>query len=1098
MHVFLKKNTGIALCTLFSATSLFAQQTIKGTISNEKGPIAGVTVTVIGSNRAAQTSHDGTFSISANQGDKLRISMIGYQSEEITISSNKSLTVSLKETAASLDEVVVTGLGESREKRQLGYAMTQISGDEIRRTNAINPIAALQGMVPGLQVNVGTGGPQSTPRFQIRGAGSLNQYGNTPLVVVDGIIMDEEVVLPNRGGDQDFGNVLKNISPDDIATISVLNGGSVTALYGSRAAGGVILITTKKGYSQKGFGIGFTHTQGFDKPYATADMQDKYGPGSNPNAVYVAGTDGYEQIPTTNYGYSFGPKFDGRMVKDVDGRLVPFQTNNNPLDLFRTGRYNNSNLSLQGGNEQTTFRMSYSNTNSTGVAPNNKLTRNNFNLRATHRMGKSIILDAGATYVNSQSFNPQYGGERWNMGNNVMYGLSYGMPRSYDLNYWKDNYKDAINGGVTQDDPTGKASLLFTLYEQKQQQIEDNFRGTFNARINFTDWLMWENNFTANLFSTNRQMKNRGQEEGFNGGSYNNRSSRVLQTRYRSNLNFTKKTEDFELTLQAGGEVNHSLRNGMYGRTDGMLIADVFRLSNSKLPAIVNEDKPNQSRIVSGFFQTAVTYKNWLTLNLYGRNDWDSSLVYPDGSGNFSYFYPGADLSWVLSDALKLPENIFSFAKLRMSYNKVGRGTSTYRAMTGYYTANTPYGGIPNYGFDSKTLGNRNLKPESSDTYEIGTELKMLKNRLGFDFTYYTKNTIDQITSVPISQESGVTAALVNGGHIRSRGIEARLYGTPVKTQNFSWDVNFNYSRDRNKIISLPFGAGVQELDADDGIRSIAKVGGDYGTLVASYGHARFQARDGAGNPIDHVNNGKPVMATTGNIGYYLRSQNYAQGLEKEVTIGSSLPDFMGSLLNRFNYKSFSFSFMLDAKFGGMVYSPTYNYGMQTGQIASSLYGRQGEAGSVAYKDANGNEAWGIIPDAVFRQGTVVNGNDLSGMSYQETVDKGWRLPISAVNYYNNSYGWGNGIRELSTFKSSWLILRDVSFSYDLPTETASRLKLNNLRLTLTARNLGYLYNTLPDNINPEDNRSSGSINAFLGGGSPMIRNFSFTINTNF
>ena len=1098
MHLFYKKTTGLALCTLFSASALFAQQTIKGTVANEKGPLVGATVTVLGSTRAVQTSADGTFSISAAQGEKIRVSLIGYQSQEISIGTNKNLTIRLSETSSSLDEVVVTGFGESRDKRQLGYAMTQISGDEIRRTNAINPIAALQGMVPGLQVNVGTGGPQSTPRFQIRGAGSLNQYGNTPLVVVDGIIMDDEVILPNRGGDQDFGNILKNISPDDIATISVLNGGSVTALYGSRAAGGVILITTKKGYSQRGFGIGFTHTQGFDKPYATADMQNKYGPGSNPNATYVVGADGYEQIPTTNYGYSFGPKFDGRIVKDIDGRLVPFQTNNNPLDIFRTGRYNNSNLSLQGGNEQTTFRFSYSNTGSTGVAPNNKLTRNNFNLRATHRMGKAIILDAGATYVNNQSYNPQYGGERWNMNNNVLYGLSYGMPRSYDLNYWKDNYTDPVKGGVTPLDETGKASLLFMLYEQKQQQIEDNFRGTLNARVNFTDWLLWESNFTANLFNTNRQTKSRGQEEGFNGGGYSNYSSRVLQTRYRSNLNVTKKFQDYEVMLQVGGELNHSLRNGMSARTDGMRIADVFRLSNSSSRAIVNEDKPNQSRIVSGFFQGAVTYKNWLTLNLYGRNDWDSSLVYPDGTGSFSYFYPGADLAWAFSDALKLPENIFDFAKLRMSYNKVGKGTSTYRAMTGYYTANSPYVDIPNYGFDSKTLGNRNLKPERSDTYEVGTEFKMLKNRLGLNFTYYTKNTKDQITTVPISQESGVTAALVNGGHLRSRGVEVSLYGTPVKTENFSWDMNFNYTRDRTKIISLPFGVETVELDADDGIRAIAKVGGEYGTLVANYAHARFQARDGDGNPIDHVNNGKPVMANTGNIGYYLRSQNYAEGLEKEVTLGSSLPKFMGSWLNRFNYKSFSFSFMLDAKFGGLVYSPTYNYGMQTGQIASSLYGRQGEAGSVSYKDANGNEAWGVIPDAVFRQGTIVNGNDLSGMSYQEAVDKGWRLPISAVNYYNNSYGWGNGIREMSTFKSSWVILRDVSFSYDLAPSTASKLRLNNLRLTLTARNLGYLYNSLPNNINPEDYRSSGSIGAFLGGGSPMIRNFAFTINTNF
>jgi len=287
-------------------------------------------------------------------------------------------------------------------------------------------------------------------------------------------------------------------------------------------------------------------------------------------------------------------------------------------------------------------------------------------------------------------------------------------------------------------------------------------------------------------------------------------------------------------------------------------------------------------------------------------------------------------------------------------------------------------------------------------------------------------------------------------------------------------------------------------LDEDDGIRTIAVVGGEYGTMVASYGHARYQAKDGSGNAIEHVNNGKPVMGLTGTYGYFLRAQNYANGQEREATLGSTLPDFLGSWINRFNYKSFSLSFMLDAKFGGLVYSPTYNYGMSTGQLTSSLYGRQGEDGAVAYTMANGTESWGIIPDAVFAQGTVVNGTDLSGMSYQEAVDKGLRTPIPALNYYNNSFNWANGIRELSTFESSWIMLRDVSVSYDLPATTASKLKLNNLRLTLTARNLGYLYNSLPDNINPEDYRSTGSASAFLGGGTPLMRSAAFTISTNF
>jgi len=782
-----KQFYALACIMLLSISTLFAQQNVTGKVTDASGVLPGVTITVLGTNKSTQTDADGRYSISVASNEKIRFSMIGYISQEV-VPSGATINITLLADASAIDEVVVTGLGESRERRQLGYSMTQLSGDEIRKTNAINPVAALQGMVPGLQINVGTGGPQASTRFQIRGAGSLNQFGNQPLIVVDGIIMDEEVVLPNRGGDQDFGNILKNINPDDIESISVLNGGSVTALYGSRASGGVIMITTKKGYSQRGFGIGFTHTQGIDQPYATADMQSKYGPGTSRTGVFVKGEDGIERMPTTSenaFFYSFGPELDGRTVRDNNGRLIPFSANNTPLDIYQDGRYVNSNLSLQGGNENTTFRLSYSNASAKGVSPNNKFGRNNFNLRATHRMGKAIILDVGATYVNSQSHNPQFGGERWNMNNNLLYSLSYSLPRYYDLKHWMDNYLDPINGGYNTADVSGRAATLFALYENKQVQIEDNFRGTFNGRVNFTDWLQLENNFTANLFTTNRQVMNRGNQAQFHGGYYANSTNRVLQTRYRSNLNANKKYEDFEVMLQAGFELNHAQRNGISTSTNGLVVPDVFRISNSRDRANVQEEKPNTSRIVSGFFQGAMTYRNYLTLNIYGRNDWDSSLVYPDGSGNYSYFYPGADMAFVFTDAFKLPENLFSFGKLRVSYNEVGKGTSVYSAMTGYYTPNTPYavGGtstLPNYGFDSKTLGNSNLIPERSDTWELGTEIKMLRNRLGLDFTFYQKNTVNQIIPFTVTRESGVTARLVNGGHIRNSGIEMRLYGTPV------------------------------------------------------------------------------------------------------------------------------------------------------------------------------------------------------------------------------------------------------------------------------------------------------------------------------
>ncbi|SEN38305.1 iron complex outermembrane recepter protein [bacterium A37T11] len=1079
--------------------NVYAQRLVSGIVTDDQGvPLAGATVKIKGQNKGSSTNPKGAFTIDVKEGVILEVSYIGFELQSILVDDQKNLNIKLLPSKNSLNEVVVTGLGESREKRQLGYAMTQVTGKDIAKTNAINPIAALQGMVPGLQVNAGTGGPQSSPRFLIRGAGSLNPFGNTPLIVVDGIIMDEDVVLPNKGGEQDFGNILKNFNLDDIESMSVLNGGSVTALYGSRASNGVILITTKKGYSQRGIGVSFTHSEGFDDPYASIDFQNKYGTGRFPDTEFPIGAGGIPQLPGDVFGYNYGPAFDGRTVLDPGGHEMKYQVNNNILDLYQTGRYINSNLALQGGNDQTTFRLSYSNSYAKGTTPKNKLDRNSIALRATHRMGNVVILDAGATYVHSNTLNPN----RSSGDNSLMYGLNWGVPREYDLKYWSNHYLDPINGGTSSLDPSGMSYIYFNLYEQRQEQIEDNFRGNINAKINFTKQLQLENSFSADLFSVGNEKKTRGQEEKFNGGKYETYVYRVLQTRYRSNLNFTNKYGNYDLTLQGGAEVNRSEQKGNRTWTNGMTVPDVFRLSNSVEKIGFEEYKPNTTQDFSLFFQGALSYKNWLTLNVYGRNDWDSTLLYPDETGTYSYFYPGMDLAWIFSDALKLPANIFDFAKIRFSYNIVGKGTSVYRAMIGYYIPDANYtgtdGDIQRYKFDSGTLGNRNLVPERSHNWEVGTEIKMLKNRLGLDFTFYRKNTKDQIVELPVDQESGVTNILINSGNVQNQGIEARFFGTPIKNNNFSWDVAFNYTRNRSKIIELAPGVTVSGLEGEDGIRAIAEVGGEYGTMVSSYGYARYQARDANGDPLDDPNNGKHVLSPTGSGAAYVRSTNYAYGLEKEVKVGSIMPKFLGSLINTFNYKAYTLSFMLDSKFGGYVWSPTYNYGSQLGQIKSTLWGRKGEEGSVSYTDANGKEAWGVIPDGVFGQGAKINGVDVSGKSYQEAIDMGLKTPMPTWAYYSNSYNWAGGIRERAAFESSWIMLRDVSFSYDLPRDMASRLKLNNLRLTLSGRNLGYLYNNLPDHLNPEDLKSTGSSAAFLGGGTPLIRSFTLTVNTNF
>ncbi|GAA4210302.1 SusC/RagA family TonB-linked outer membrane protein [Pedobacter jeongneungensis] len=1096
--IYLTSLSMLLLCLV--TISAFAQKTVSGTVTDNAGmPIAGVSILQKGSANGTSSSSEGKYSLSVPPNSTIIFKYLGYITREIALGNNSVLNVTLQDDAKVLGDVVITGLGEQRKTRNLGYSLTSINGDQIRATNTTNPISALQGLVPGMMVQPGQGGPQSSPKFQIRGASSLYGSENTPLIVVDGIMLSDDVVVPSRGGDQDFGNVLKNINSDDIESISVLKGGSVTALYGSRATNGVILITTKKGYSQKGLGISFSHDETFDKAYALPDMQKEYGSGFT-MTDFVKAPNGMNQINPASYGFSFGPKLDGSTILDADGqRQITNSVLNNPLTLYQLGRYINSNIAMQGGNEKTTFRFSYSNNYSNGVSPLNKLNRNTFNFRGTQRLANAVTLDATVSYANTKGFNPQLlSGD-----NSLIYGLTWGYPTNYDLGYWSQNYLDPVKGGRSANDPFGTNSLFFRMNQNSQVQNENNLRGSLNAKVDFTKWLQFEANVGLNWYNTARDTKELGQDVNFAGGYFGADVRNVIDSRYRGSFNLKHKISDFDLFLQLGSELVRSQTKGsIYNTNGGLRVPKQYRISNSINTPTIREYAGNVYQNFATYAQGSIGYKDWLTLNIYGRNEWNSTLVYSNGTGNYSYFYPGADLAWVITDAVKLPE-VFSYAKLRASYSITGGGTSVYRANTGYYVKNgnyVPISGseIEQYGFDSSTLGNTDLKPVRTYSQEVGLELKMLKNRLGLDFTAYKKNSKNQIVGLAVPSESGVSSALINSGDVQDMGIEFILSGTPIKTKTFSWDTYFNYTRNRTKIISLAPGVTTVQLEGGDGIRTIARVGGEYSTMVAAYGYAKYQARDAQGNPIDNPNNGKKVLSVSGSGGaFYTRAANYANGLEPESTIGSTLPKFYGSVRNVFNYKSVSLSALVDAKFGGYVFSDTYYYGSQTGNLANTLYGRDVASGGVPYTE-NGVQQIGVVLDGVFPDGTIINGVNVGGMTHQQTIDKGLRIPTQTYRYYNNSNGWANGIRERGAFKSSWVAVRDITLSYDLPKSLVSRIKMNGVRLNLSARNVGFLYNNAPDNVNVNDFTSTGAGGAFLGGGTPYVRTFAFGINGSF
>lgn len=1109
------------LLLLLSSTSLLAQttRTISGTVSDENGtPLPSITVTLKGSDKAVATDEQGHFVIEVhNNKPVLVFSSIGYEIKEVAASTNDELNVTLKSGSGKVeDEVIVTGFGE-RKKSQIGSATTTVTGEDIRRTGAINPITALQGLVPGMQVQPGVGGPQSTPVFRIRGSASLDPYGNQPLVVIDNIIMDNSMAVPNRGGNQDFGNILKDLNPDDIANVTVLKGGAVTALYGSRAQNGVILITTKKGFSQRGLGITVTHNTQWDNAYRTMDFQNEFGLGSTgSNADFTTTESGQFRIPSAA-NFSFGPRFNGQKVLDYDGREIAYSAiPDNALSVFRTGISNNTNLSIVGGSEQGTFRLSYSKNNSQGVTPNNDFDRNSLNFRATQRLLGKILVDANVSYVKSKARNAADvgGGNAVLSGNtdagSVLINFVTGIPRYYDADYWHQNYIAPI-GGWNRADATRFTSVLYNLYQNNRIATDDNLRGSVDFRAPLAKGLSLHGFMNVNYLGTNFENKSRGRDSAYTNPSYSTTVSNSFSTGYRADLNYTTKLGDlFDLLLQGGGEYNNFTSKSLYSQTNGTIYPDVYRLSNSRNPATTSEAAPNKRSIASAFYQASLAFRSDLTLNVYGRNDWNSTLVYNDQHGRYSYFYPGTDIAWVFTETFKDKlSSKFDFGKLRLSYVQAGNGTGPYTANTGAYGANGTYmdylgRSILNYQYQSNTLPNQDLRPERTTKIEAGLEFRLFANRLGGDFAYYTQDTKDQIISFGVPSTSGVSAALINGGKVRNRGIELSLYGTPVKTGNFSWDTRINYTRNRNTILSLPFGLEQITVGGGDGFQAVAKLGGDYGTIIVPYSYAKYQATDAGGNPIASPLNGKNVLITpAGGSTLYERAINYSQGLDKSPVVGSILPKFLANWRNTFNYKNLQLVVGLDSKIGGMIYSGTKDQGSWLGNLASTLPGRTTDLGGVTYTTAAGVTRYdGIVFDGVYKQGTsvTVNGTavDLSGMTHQEAIDKGYMRPTSAAAYYSNSHSWFRGIRDRAMFTSSWVAVQQMSLTYDLPQTIAQRIKMNGVRVGVYGNDLFFLYNSAPDNLNPYNINSSSSGAMTESSTMPYIRRLGFTVNASF
>lgn len=1118
------------------STVLLAQnrKTVTGTVRDSVGNgLPGVTVAVKGSKTGSSTDGQGNFSISVpGSSSVLVFSGIGYMNQEVPVGDRNVMAVTLHSNSKSLNEVVVTGFGARKETRKLAYSITEIKGDEVTRANNANLVNALQGKVAGVYISQGAGGPSSSSKIRIRGNARLDP-NTQPLIVLDGILIEPGTTGADSWGDnRDMGNIMKDLNPDDYESITVLKGSAASALYGAKALNGVLLITTKKGRIRKGIGVSLAHTESFDKAYKLPDYQNTYGGGLSPTFQKDASGNDLVDItaspygPTQNGGYSYGPKFDGHMVKDLDGRMVPWVANK-PLDFFVTGKYINTNVVMEGGNENSTFRFSYSNLNNNSVMPNNSLYRNSFTVRATHKLSRIFALDASVNYTNSKIKNPiSQGGN-----NSPLFAFTYYMPRNAPIDYWRNNYIDTTLGGakgsvsgtgLTQN-PYFLSRIMWEYFEHNVTREENNWLANLDVTASIAPGLTALVRTNINNYNDFMEDKYRGRLVGFTGNSnttafYNVTQSNYKNIRVQGLLNYSKDFAggNYALNASVGGETYRNLGGSIItNKTDGGFKApDIFDISNSanNPQVIVNNPSNNgilplpyaKKRLDAVYAYGDLTWKNMLTFNFSVRGDWSSSLTYSDGHGKFNYPYSSFGLAWIFTELpmFKNSNSILSFGKLRASIGWTGYDAAPYITnSTGFYGQNGNYYDPSNnrialYTFNGTTLGNLNLKNELAREMEFGADLRFFDNRLSFDIAYYKKNSFNQIINLNTPVESGVSTRVINAGNIQNQGIEILVTANPIRTRNFNWNATVNFTRNRNKVIELAPGVKDYQLELAFGADVVARAipGKEYGTVVTGYGYALYSGKNSASTGKRVI--GLPPNGTTNGDYSFLRSQDY-DGSTKNL--GNIMEKYLASTTQEFRYKDFNLSFQIDAKVGGLMASASHQYGSETGNFKNSLFGRNAQSGGVTFTDNSGTSYDdGIIPDGVFADGIIINGTDVGGMSYADAVKQNLVKPIHAYSYYENLSQWSSGIREYSIFENSWVAVREVSIGYNLPAKIISKASLTGLRVAITGRNLGYLYKTAKDGINPEGFYNNNSAGFAEYGGLPYIRSLGFTVKASF
>ncbi|MEZ5104830.1 MAG: SusC/RagA family TonB-linked outer membrane protein [Draconibacterium sp.] len=1103
-----------ALCFSFISMA-YAQHAVTGTVIGDDGlGIPGVSIMEKGTTNGTITNVDGNYTVNVSSGNAVLVfSFVGMTTAEESVNNRTSINVTMKVDAIGLDEVVVTALGMKRDIKKIGYAVTEVAGEEIAAVNTVNTVQALQGKSAGLSINTSDGGLFGNSKIQIRGVSVLNSTNNQPIFVIDGVILDNDISNAHAdwaGSSNDFGNQLKNLNPDDYESISVLKGAAATALYGSRGINGAIVIKTKDGQGKRGLGVKVSQSIGIEHVYGQPDLQYVYGPGALPGYTDYGDKDSngsYYRFSTNQFYYNdegvptkqghpwewagYGPKFDGRDIIDYDGTITSYSpSKNNMLDAYNLGFSSNTSVAISGGNEKSTFYLSDSYNYRTGVFPSNKFTRNSLMFSGTHELSAWLKAEAS---INLSTSNPQ---NPWNdLAEKFIDGTWVNW---YDTEKWKHKeIYQAAHGGTPQsaygDDyiyvPANSTWFAYNL--NSSSRMEQVVRPIVSLTANVTDWFSVKVEGNMNSYNVSYEQKDLGDGYANDGGYYELKHEKDLSQTGKIIGNITKQlNDDFSTNIMFGGELWKQEKSYSRVRTDGgLIVPGRFFIDNSK-KTILGEGKVNGTKQINSlYFLANFGWREQLFLDITGRNDWSSALVYSDGTGNYSYFYPSVSASWLFNETLNTPDWL-SFGKLRLSWAQVGNDTAPYFLNPGYTIGNYELanGSFVYNNSKSTTSVDRDIKPEKKNSLEVGMDLRLFNNRLGFDLAYYNEKINNQIGKVPIPEESGVSNLLTNVGSLQNKGFEMKVNATPIKTKNFNWISTFNYWKNTTTVTELHEDFGAYKVLGDTYVNygnyrigSVAFEGGEYGILMSDILPKKYEAAD----PNDPRNGMNELVWSDSRRGAY-----FQRSYEVEE-IGKIQPDFEGSWDNTFNFKNLTFSILLDARFGGYVASYANRYGTAYGWLETSLAGRDPEYGGLTWTSQYGDTSGrtytdGVIPEGVFAVGQMVtapNGQQVNvgGMTYQEAFDAGYVEPTHAgfYTYFTNS--WGQGVINDNWYHElSYIAVRNISLGYNLPKSLAQRLKAQNLYVAINARNLGYLYNTMPNHMNPESLRGTSSDASFL------------------